>query len=439
MFAHLMRPALLVMLLAVSGCSAHYGLETRQVRVLSDDGRHDEALAWLEEKAKGAGLDALLVELDRGALHHRAGRWRESTIALNRAAQLGTERELVRFSEELFGKAPWRMGTLDRQALHVMNTLNYLSLGQFDDAAVEARLTNSQVIAAEVEKETRERFEKNLMLVSFDPSVRGYLEVLTVGQVLAGLAHELAGNETDAFLDYHAAWQQTLTAPWGAPTTVAPFSEAMVRLARSQQRQELAALEQAFPNVTPAAPDTGEVVVVVEAGRVPARDLDEQARSVTTVTRAWARGAAEVSIAQQTRAAQTVTSLENLALRRGYLGLLTDTERPGSIAANVTLFFTFLVLPPLGGGLLIKRAYESGTRQQQSWQLLPAELQLVRLRVPAGEHVVTVRSAGGATEQTVVVKPGKLSLVVARTPEAPEPPPKPGSFAAYKAAQDAAR
>ncbi len=51
----------------------------------------------------------------------------------------------------------------------------------------------------------------------------------------------------------------------------------------------------------------------------------------------------------------------------------------------------------------------------RSWMSLPAEFQLVRYRVPAGPHRLTVLAGGGVREIQVEVRPRRVTLVVLRS------------------------
>ncbi len=426
-----MSPARLLVLVLplVSGlaCSPHYVQVTAPVRALAEEGREDEALQTLDRSTETSNLDALLVEVDRGMVLHRAGRWETSAKALTAAARLADARETVTLGDEFFGRAPWRMGTLERQALHAINALNFLMLGDEDGAVVEARLTDSLHLQARVEEEVRRKLERNLALAPFDEEVRGYLERLAIGRYISGLAHQRAGNEDSAFIDYLDAWRITQSAPPGAPSTLLHLQPWLLAEARRLGRPEVPELERAFANVaetwTPPAAGEGEVVVFIEAGRIPERAIagGQAAGQGYWAVRArdWTRAKAQVGIDTggtdgALHTAETVTSLENLLLRRGHLGALTDTERAASLDVNLALFGGYLLLPPVGAVLLIKRAYEVNVRMAQGWLTLPAELQVVRLRAPVGETKVRVVLGGIERVVPVTVTAGAPAPVVVR-------------------------
>nr|WP_233595791.1 MULTISPECIES: hypothetical protein [Corallococcus] len=158
--------------MALGACSPSHVQRTAQVRVLADSARYSEARKELAAEAERSSLDALLVAVDQGALLHRAGDWEQSARVLNEAAALADARETVSLSQEFFGSAPWRMGTLERQTLHALNALNQLQLARPEEAAVEARLTNALHLRQHLEARHRTELERSLALVPFDEDFR---------------------------------------------------------------------------------------------------------------------------------------------------------------------------------------------------------------------------------------------------------------------------
>lgn len=149
----LRRSALPALCLAVAGCSlmgppktGPHGLSSydADLRRLTAQGKYDRALAVAEEDAGDAG-DDLLAELDRAVVEHYAGRYEDSNARLQ-AADLEIEE---RFTKSVSRAAlslltsdralAWLPSDSERLMIHVYGALNYLALGQSDEAAVEAR------------------------------------------------------------------------------------------------------------------------------------------------------------------------------------------------------------------------------------------------------------------------------------------------------------
>ncbi|AKQ66065.1 putative lipoprotein [Myxococcus hansupus] len=387
------------------------------MRVLADVGQYDAALTELDSVAAREELDPLLVAVDRGGLLHRAGAWDASSRVWVRAAELADDHERVRLSEEFTGNIPWRMGSLERQTLHTLNALNYLQLGRPEDAAVEARLTNALTLQRHLEERHQIQMERHLHAIHFDEELRPYLVQSAIGLYVSGLAHELAGNEASAFIDYLAAWSITRSAPPGAPSRLTHLEPWLLSEARRLGRPELEALERAIP--VPAASaregESGALVVVVEAGKLPERCVIEDAKEArvwNVCPRPWRRGQARVETASGSWDTETVTSLENILLRRGSLGVSVDTTRKPNLWARAGALSLFVLMPPLGGYLLARSAVEHGTQMEQGWLSLPAEFQVARLSLPPGRHTVRVRRSGQEETREVDIVSGHPRVLV---------------------------
>lgn len=149
----LRRAALPALCLAMAGCglvgpphTGPHGLTSydADLRRLSAQGRFEQALTVAEEDAGDAG-DELLADLNRAIVEHYAGRYEESNARLQ-AADLEIEE---RFTKSVSRAAlslltsdrslAWLPSDSERLMVHMYGALNYLELGEADEAAVEAR------------------------------------------------------------------------------------------------------------------------------------------------------------------------------------------------------------------------------------------------------------------------------------------------------------
>ncbi len=408
--------AALAFALVLTGCSGHYLQAMEPVHALAREGKSAEAVDLLKARTDGTQWDALLVALDRGALLHRAGRWQDSADALNHAIAIADDRETVSLGEETFGRAPFRMANHEKQALHALQAINYLMLGKTDDAVVEARLTDLRQNRLQAEKERSASDEKFVTGSSVDERQRVFFEQLAFGRYISGLAREQAGDLDGAFLDYHRAFTIRQGAPADARIELGHLLPKLLALGRALNRPELPALEALGVAAEPADPGAGELVVLVGQGFAPRAVLDEQAHAyrVMPVERAelpvYAVGPSGPVVPD------VVSSIEELATRRGYRGLLVDRERSATVGVNTVLFAGYFVLFPVAMPLLIKRGWETAIRDAQSWATLPAELAVVRLRLPAGTHRIRLPGLKGLVDREVEVQAGKLTLLTAEGP-----------------------
>ncbi|MFY1828059.1 hypothetical protein ACN47A_19210 [Myxococcus fulvus] len=409
----------LVLLVVLSGCRASYVQHTAKMQTLADEGRFGEALAELDTVAQDEALevDPLLVAADRGGLLHRAGDWEASSRVFVEASRLADEHEVVRLSEEFTGNIPWRMGALERQTLHTLNALNYLQLGRADEAAVEARLTSALNLQRHLMQRHDIQLEYHLLAIPIDEELRPYLVQSVIGLYVSGLAHEVAGNEESAFIDYLAAWRITRSAPRGAPSSMTHLEPWLLAQARRLGRPELEELERDIQ--APVAPGlgdgAGELVVVVETGKLPRRCIlgrAEEQRVWSACPRPWVRGQARVEADGAGWETETVTSLENLLLRRGNVGALLDATRQPNLWARVGALSLFVVVPPLGTYLLFRTSIEHSTQIEQGWLSLPAEFQVARISLRPGRQTVRILRAGTELTREVDITARRVQVLV---------------------------
>lgn len=405
--------ALVALVAMLSGCSGHYLNAVGHAHELARAGEVDAALAEHHAVTDGQGWDALLVTLDEGALLHQKGDFRGSTVALDRAAQLAEDRETVSVSEEFLGKAPFRMASHEKQALHALQALNALSLGELDEAVVEARLTDLSQEKLADESAGAAKRERFLSGGALRENQRPFFEQLAFGRYVAGLCYELRGDRDDAFLDYWRAFQLSSAAPPDARVTPRALAPVLLKLGRALGRPEVSEVERRFPDVAPAG--EAELVVIVEAGFGPIITASKDSGMVLEPRPRpplpdW------VVVDGVPHLPSPVSSLEELALRRRHAGVLLDRERTASIGLNTAMVALLFPLFPVMAPLAVKRSYESGMRMEQSWELLPAELGVVRLSLSPGTHTVSLPTLRGLEARAVDVKAGVPTVLVTRAP-----------------------
>ena len=187
--------------------------------------------------------------------------------------------------------------------------------------------------------------------------------------------------------------------------------------ARRLGRPELEELERDIqtPEVPVLGDGAGELVVVVETGKLPRRCIIERAedqRVVSACPRPWVRGQARIEVGDTGWETETVTSLENLLLRRGNVGALLDSTRQANLWARVGSLSLFVLVPPLGAYLLTRSSIEHGTQIQQGWLSLPAEFQVARIPLPSGRQTVRVLRSGTELTREVDISARRLHVLV---------------------------
>ncbi|GAO03759.1 COG3014 family protein [Anaeromyxobacter sp. PSR-1] len=390
----------------VSGCAGDYVSRTRAMREAYQAGDHDRAAALAEEEVRrGPERDRLLALLDQGMILHAGRRWEESLPVLARAERLAASLEAISVSEE--GRAllenerarAYRGEDFEKLMINVVQALNYAALGKDEDALVEVRRVDERL--RKMVQEEKKPYQQ-----------------LAVARYLGGVLWEDSGNPDSAYIDYADALRL-------APG-LGPLAEPALRLARATGRADEAdALAAARPalGADPLGAEEGQVVLVLEAGLSPEKRSSRQGAGPELlvvpvyVTRPWVRDAATLEAGARRADAVTVTSLEDVAqvhlserIGRIAAKAVASTVVKGGVAAAVGEATDSEVL----GWLTFLALTSTSEADRRSWLSLPAELQVARLRLPAGTHEVEIRSGGKVLRRTVAVRPGRVTLLVER-------------------------
>jgi uncharacterized protein len=388
-----------------TGCASDYVARTATARTAYETGAPAQAAATLQsEQKEGPERDRLLALMDLGMVLHVANQYQKSIEVLAQADKLASELEVTSISEEALTlltterMKAYRAEDFEKLTISVLQALNYAQLGMTEDAVVEARRVNERIL--KMVRDEKKPYQQ-----------------LAIARYISAVMYESAGNLDSAFIDYQSA--NELNGGLG------PLAEPLLRLAMVTQRTEqLEKLKKAYPGmpVTPLGRDEGQLVVVLEAGRIPEKvptDRTFGSGGVISVPtfkdRPWRRPVSIVVDAPPALPLTTVTSLEVVAkvdLDHRIGGMIAKqvggAALKGGLAAGAGAatdsaavgVLTFLALSALN------------TTDLRSWLSLPAEFILARVRLKAGTHQVYVP---GASPVTVEIQPGRIALLIART------------------------
>ena len=403
--------ALGALVLLLTGCAGDYIARTAGYRHAYEAYQYPPAIqGFANEVQSGPQIDRLLALMDQGMVLHAAGKFEESIKVLAEADKLSERLDFTSVSEEAKvllsseRERAYRGEDFEKLMISTLQALNYAQLGKDEDALVEVRRVN-------------ERMQRMI-----NEEKKPY-EQLAVARYLTGVLWEDQGHADDAFIDYYAA--NKLAGDLGS------LAEPLVRLAKETGRDEaFRQLRKQYPWVQPQplARDEGQILVVLEAGKVPVktngtRSGGPKAEVIAVPVfrdRPWIRDSQVVLDGDANTAVRptTVTSLEQvakihldyrvdglIARQFGALAIRTGAavgvgQATGSEALGI---LTFLALSYVNQPDL------------RSWMSLPGEFQLARFRVPAGVHRLSVVAGGGAREIQVDVQPRRVTLIVLRS------------------------
>ena len=425
--------------------------ELREALVNADFAK---ALAWHED-------DALLQSMTTGVAAYYANQFARSAAVLDTAALLADDRITASLSKDGLSLVtndmarPYQPRRTERLFIPYYAMFSYVRLGAWEDAAVEARRLVGLLAQLSEERDDGER------------AVHGAMEHL------AGAVFERAGERNDAQVAYRAAHALLAALPETiARGTIADEGELLVVVERgfvAHRATETIELELDDDDRDSLRQDgdsrrraTGRIAERITGGErrqaragsasavasayglgtyAPPRhrrhdhDDDDDGYHLTVAFPLLRRSAhpwggdVRLAVDDAAVAGMTVSSVVDEAsevdARRERVALATRAlaraatkyvvtkaikDKKGEVAGSIANF----------GASLLERA------DVRSWHLLPQEVSIVRVRVPAGTRAVRVQVGEGWAVRTVelgnvVVRRGELTIVPVRLWRDPPP------------------
>jgi hypothetical protein len=263
------RGVLLLVLLSLATTSACSSSVTRYARIdrALQAGDPAAGVAILEKSKRDYGSrSAVLYLMDKGMLQHLAGHYTASNRSLTQAEAFSEDLYTARISSEIEAflttdnALPYEGEEFEKVMLNLLMAMNYVHLGQWDDALVEAR---------KVDHKLNVLGDRNNGRMSYTTDA--------FARYLSGVLYEATGDLSNAFVAYRLAFEafQQYRARYGlgAPDLLRQdllrVSEA---LGLNQEHQEY---RLAFPGTAWQSESTkrgsGELVFITYAGHAPVK------------------------------------------------------------------------------------------------------------------------------------------------------------------------
>jgi hypothetical protein len=385
---HLRRcPLAVVIGILLCGC-ATYSEEVQDVHEAFYEGRLDEAAAEIEAEIEDEESDRDILELEQAIIMQALGRYGESArllmIADERMEVLDyTNTPVEDVADAIFGftTAPYRVTPTEKLLINSFNMVNFLALGEYEEAAVEARRAR--------------------ILMTQEESDFGIEREAELAWALAGVSFEMARRWGEAEDAWREVDNKDLRSPppegMGSVLVVvqngkAPlFVEGVYFLfvgnhIRRLQLPVMVPRPRAYTRATVSIGDERDLPVPVL--------LDIQAEVMEAYDDIFPRllAAAVIQMLPRTAAAEVIRQS------------LRDS---GDDAAKMVLIEALA----LGVENLIAELIPVDTR---GWTLLPADIRVARVHVEPGNHDVIVDLGGGRARRIVTnidVKAGQLAVV----------------------------
>jgi len=437
--------------IAATACSGLLGCAGHESRVASalnalDRGAPNEAIAALDQElgvatqndAPALDGDNALLLLDRGTVLQSIDEWKASARDLGAADKAIDILDLSRGASADIGKylfsdsaGPYKGPAYEKLMINTVNLVNYLALADTTGAKVEARRL------AVMQKYVRDHEEEE--------------GLLGLGSYLAGFAFEKGGDHDEALNYYDEALRH---AQYGS------LRDPLRALTHGKKHSN--GIDALIGDAGPLAPieETGEaeLLIVIGFGRVPQKipkripiglALTLVAHDISPDDRAQANALAA-------RGAVTWVNFPTLGPSKGSYSVPTfdldgkaqrleqalnveaevraawEKKEPTIILSAITRMVTRMAAGAItegatraaGGkdagvaavGLLLGLASTItltalDTPDTRGWSTLPARLAVARLRVPAGEHEITLGARGEQKRVKVTLEKGGWALV----------------------------
>ena len=414
---------LLALLCLSLGCSP-YSME--EVRIAFEQGDFDGALVELDADGKGQAKLPYLFE--RGLIAHYGDRFDESNRTFDLAEITSDDLYTKSISREAISLITsdnlrsYAGSQYERLLIHYYRAFNYVYLNMPDDALVECR--------------------KASRLLQFYADADENYEFVGAAFIayLSGILYEWAGDWDDAFIAYRWAeraynqYEGALGLPF--PKDV---GESLVRLAgKLGFQEEFEKYAATYGEPPEGAPDSGELILLYETGFVPPKieenlvfpilksdpiiqdDDDRDEKKVREYARNLVRRRKqryrEIEIEYLLRVAipayrsnrPKIVGIDANTAHGQVSGVLVEDIEAAAIKTFESELPTVMLRTVVRGVLKylgFRRANKEGevlgrlvnllnvvteSADTRSWQTLPNQIFLVRMRLPAGEHNITL-------------------------------------------------
>jgi uncharacterized protein len=426
-----------VVVVLLTGCAGSYHDTMYSVHQAVQAGDYARADALLsKEKDFAEGQDRLLYFLDKGLIAHLNGAYRESNWFFEQAIQRIEELDYI----SITGTAvqwiisdlgqPYGGEDFERVLVHYYLTLNYLMLGELEDALVECRRLNTVLTLLNDRYEHKNLYKTDAFIL-----------------YLSGLIYEALGEVNDAFIDYRNAYTTYTNDYWPNYGISAP-PQLLERLVRTASVLGFSDVVDAYagqidPSWTtqPDSRDAARLVVIWENGFVPYKEqhiyreylqLDDKDNNdgcyvkfafPEFVTRSPAYNRATVTVGEKTASFDRVEDVAQIAIKnledrrvrmvaqslaRNALKCAAETQIKEK---NEALGWVFAALTEI--------TEQADTR---SWLLLPDHIQMMEVLVPPGERNVDIsflnswgQVIGGHTYERITFQAGQTTFLIHRT------------------------
>ncbi len=398
-------------LISLVSCQTYQGY-VQEARQLIREGRFKEALEKLKVLADKSSNDQLVYLLDYATTLQITGNYTESNKYYQLADKMSDIQDYTSLSLEtgsyLFGEEVVQYKGEDFEVilLNAMSAINYLNLGNLDEAMVEVRRLNEKLRRYRLE--AKRKFTDNALAL-----------------YLSAIIYEANKSWDDAAIAYEQVYKVI--------PGYRPLKEDLIRSnIRAKRFDAVKKWKEAFPEVIEKKEwkdlKLGEVVVIYQQGWGPRKDFRYGSYRYPSMYPIWSqklsiypqlfRVSDESQNASKTDNSfigdETLFSVEKIAiasLEDQYAALIA--RRIGGAVAKEVVAHQIRQKNQLMGDLALIAMYASDRADLRQWSTLPREFKIYRKSVQPGEYNLQVDY--GEEKRTIKVHPGAKVFINYRT------------------------
>ena len=365
-----------------------------------------KAAALLRPLAEKEGRDQLVYLLDYATALQQAKRFTDSAKAFQNAEKIADIQDYQSISKVATSLVlseefvQYKGDDYEKILINAMNAVNYLEMGELDDALVEAKRLNEKLY--KYKYEAKRDYEQN-----------------PFAYYLSAMVWEADHKYDDAYIAYKKVYE--------LEPGYEPLHEDLIRGAQKAQRSEdVAKWKKEFPEVKPR-PEwndkaMGEIVLLYEQGWGPRKQPRPEAPRFPRLYAVDSRTKAAKLVINGEAAARTseifnITSVSIKTLDDDFARLMAS--RVGGVVAKAVVADQIGQKNRLLGSLAWIAMNVADRADLRQWSTLPDTFQIARAYVKPGVYKVSAQgleysgaeSGEQMPEREVEVKPGKKVFV----------------------------
>ncbi|MGZ3769245.1 MAG: COG3014 family protein [Bdellovibrio sp.] len=375
----------LFFILLLSGC-ATYQSKVHEARVALSHRDFDKAISELKPLAEKENGDQLVYLLDYGTALQVAGRIKDSNQIFLKADRLAEQIDYQSISRIAGSLAlneemvQYKGDTFEKVFINAYLAMNYLQLGQLDEALVEARRINEKYLKYRAEE------KENYLMNSF-------------GNYLSAMVWEASHNYDDAYIAYNEAYKIDPTIP--------TIREDLIRSAKLARRMDTyKELKKKYPEVEEKGSwydkNLGELVVIFQQGWGPRKTANpNEYRFPVLVPVHSETQEALLTIDSQNQRSREVYDVSRAAINT----LLEDqniliAKRLAGVATKAVLSDQVRQKNELLGSLTWIALNVADRADVRQWSLLPQTIQTIRVPLKPGKYKFRIQGLDSSSTAT---------------------------------------